>query len=165
MPKKPSRNMERLNYLFAITRLIDELPLTEEEIEALPTQPTRTSGLTLPRVNEDLIEEGEPPIDDPINNPIDNQLEELMDMFGDMRNPLAVVSINQLDEEKKEETQNQKIIREIDENPDKVKKVQDLLNESGGKQFGIEEAARIIFLTLQGTDEKINDIIGDLGGN
>lgn len=170
MPKI-SRNAERLNYLFRITRMIDELPLTIEEREAVPEpppSPIRTNGLFFPRIHEDELDDGIVP-DDPINSQLTaNDIEDRIDMFGDMRNPMAILSISKLDEEEKKEdppeTQNQKIIREIDENKDKVEKVKKLLNSSGGRQLNIEETQRIIFLTLEGTDDKIDDIINDLRG-
>ena len=171
MSHKPSRNLERLKYLFSITRMIDTLPLTRTEIETIPTpppSPTRTSGLFFPLEHEDLLDDGEIPQD-----PIESQLtaddvEDRIDMFGDMRNPMAILSINELDEpeqkEEKPETRNQKIIRSIVENPVKVEKLKELLNISKGRQFIDDEVQRIIFLTLEGTDDTIDDLIKDLSG-
>lgn len=160
MPKKINRNAKRLNALFEIIRFVNNNPpLLQAEFDALPPEPstpTQTTGLFFPREHEDILDDGIVPED-----PIDSQLtgsdiEDRIDMFGDMRNPMAILSINQLDKEKIEEpilNREQKILKLIDDNPKKIEDIQKNLNKRSDKHFTLDEAQRITFLSLEDNPE------------
>ena len=165
MSRSTGRNADRLNYLFTIIRMIDRLPLTRIEREALPQAPRSVnSTLRAVEVDEAFEREGMPLLQNLLDDPNEREvMRDEIEPFDSVK--LNVISRSQLDEEKEEpETRNQKIIRSISENQDKVQKIKNLLNISKGRQFTNEEVHRIIFLTLEGTDDKLDDLIKDLSG-
>jgi hypothetical protein len=76
-------------------------------------------------------------------------------------NKIEITSINR----QKPLTRDQRILKSIDDNSNKVNRVKNLLNRSGGRQFNINQTERIIFLTLSDNEtESIDDLIKDLMG-
>ena len=156
--------MKRLNALFEIIRITNENPrLTLDEIQARGGG--LTSALTFPEFNtfqaEEDPDEFEP--QDPLEQPFTTGDVEFMTEFFDRPQKKGVISRSGAPPL----TKDQQVRKSINDNPKKVERIQELLNESGGQQLDNKQVERVIFLTLtqRSPESNIDDIIGDLGGN
>ena len=163
MSQKPSRNIKRLNSLFEIIRITNENPrLTLDEIKSRAGG--LTSALTFEEFNAFQAEEDSDfEADDPIDRPFTTgDLTIMREFFDNHTQKMGVLSRNSAPPL----TKDQLVRNQINSNPKKVDRFQELLNNSKGQQFDKKQTERIIFLTLtqRSPDSTIDDLIKDLSG-